>query len=387
MDSDKTFEENDTKFAPSPKASMDDVRASYHALKSDQVLTMFQEAMPDLALIVNKERQLVYANSHLIKFLDIRDIQIPLGQRFGNLIDCIHAKEEPNGCGTSKSCRFCGIVNAILQSQSLNRPIVKEARVTSLANGTITPYELKIKASPLIFHGEEYTIISISDISDKKRLAALENSYMNEVFNTASELNEVVSSINKQELDEKNLSIIETAEKVKNDLMEDLLVKKMFADAEEGVLNVNATMTTSSQIINELQLYFSDHDLLKDKKIFADPFSHCVKFKTDTAILNRALINLLINALEATDANTEVTISAKLKDRFVLFLVHNRQEMAEEVKHQVFQRSFSTKDSNRGLGLYTARLLVTTYLKGGINFKSDKSGTTFIVEVPLSVEF
>jgi PAS domain-containing protein len=372
-----------TKFAPADKVSMDDIRASYHALKNDPVLRMFQEAMPDLAMIVNKERQLVYANSNLIKFLDIEDIQLPLGQRLGNLLKCIHSDEEPSGCGTTDACKFCGVVNAIVQSIMTHKPVIKEARITAINDSEIIPYNLKVKASPLFYQGEEYTIVSISDISDRKRRTILEQSYLNEVLDVASELNQVVSSINKEELQGKNLSIIENAEKVQHELMDDLLTQKMLSEAEEGLLSVEPSKCNTLQIIRDLDEYFIERTVPVSGKLVIDPFSHSINFITDVVKLKRVLINILTNAFEASNPQTEVKFGARLNDRFVRFWVFNRQEMTEEAKHQVFQRAFSTKSESRGLGTYMARLLVTKYLKGNIHFKSNKEGTTFFIEVPL----
>ena len=38
-----------------------------------------------------------------------------LGMRPGELLDCVHAKNDSGGCGTSEFCRVCGAVNAVLQ--------------------------------------------------------------------------------------------------------------------------------------------------------------------------------------------------------------------------------------------------------------------------------
>jgi sensor histidine kinase regulating citrate/malate metabolism len=51
---------------------------------------------------------------------------------------------------------------------------------------------------------------------------------------------------------------------------------------------------------------------------------------------------------------------------------------------QIFQRSFSTKGSNRGLGTYSMKLLGENYLKGAVDFESDEEDrTTFYVKLPL----
>ncbi len=375
-----------TFYASAEKAALTEVKSAYHSLKNNPLLRMFQDAMPDLAMIINSNRQLVYANTNLIRFLEIEDEIVPLGNRLGNLLNCIHSDEEPYGCGTTEACRFCGIVNAILESQHSKQPVVKEARITAKTNDEVISYDLKIKASPLSYEGQDYTILCINDISDRKRRAFLETSYINEVYGVASELKNVVSSINKQELDSDNRSIIETAEKVNYELVNDLLAQKMLNEAEEGTLSVNISLCNTIQLFKELEQYYANQEIAKECKLFIDPFSHSVKFQSDKNIVKRVLVNLMDNAFEAGTSHKIVKAGVRLSDKVVRFWVYNPLELPEEVMHQVFQRSFSTKGDNRGLGTYTARLLTGKYLKGRVYFTSDTCGTTFYVELPLHID-
>jgi sensor histidine kinase regulating citrate/malate metabolism len=49
---------------------------------------------------------------------------------------------------------------------------------------------------------------------------------------------------------------------------------------------------------------------------------------------------------------------------------------------QIFQRSFSTKDRNRGIGTYSVKLVTENYLKGKVSFISNEAeGTIFKVEL------
>jgi len=58
----------------------------------------------------------------------------------------------------------------------------------------------------------------------------------------------------------------------------------------------------------------------------------------------------------------------------------------KKVKLQIFQRSFSTKGSNRGVGTYSIKLFVENYMKGTVWFESNESeGTTFKVDLPQGI--
>ena len=372
-----------TYFASAELTEQPKVESLYHELKKDPLLRMFQEAMPDLAMILNANRQLVYANTNLIKFLDLENLSMPLGSRLGNLLNCIHSKEEPGGCGTTKACRFCGVVNAILQSMKTGKPVVKEARISALDGKEITSYDIKIKASPLIYKEQELTIVCIKDISDHK-LRQIEKTHISDLLNTASELSSMVSSIQKDTLDEQNLKVLETVEKVNNELLSALQLQKILPEAEAGTLQLNYGELLSVSVLYELEEQFKDQEIAKDKKLFIDPLSHHIRFRTDKQILKHILAILLDNAFEASSPGMVVKAGVKLYDKALRFCVQSRPPLTEEARHQIFQRSFSTKGSGRGIGTYTARLLTTKYLKGKMHFNSNEDGTSFYLEVPLS---
>ena len=68
----------------------------------------------------------------------------------------------------------------------------------------------------------------------------------------------------------------------------------------------------------------------------------------------------------------------------MVFEVHNPGVMPVSVQHQIFQRSFSTKEGQgRGVGTYSIRLFTERYLGGQVTFESRApEGTTFTVRVP-----
>jgi sensor histidine kinase regulating citrate/malate metabolism len=90
------------------------------------------------------------------------------------------------------------------------------------------------------------------------------------------------------------------------------------------------------------------------------------------------------NALEACKVGETVTLNCESSYNQVHISVHNPTVMPHHVQLQVFQRSFSTKGSDRGLGTYSMKLLAENYLHGKVQFQSSpESGTKFVVTVPI----
>lgn len=375
-----------TYFASVERSNSGDIESSYHQLKNNDLIIAFQEAMPDLAMILDMNRQLVFANKNLVRYLDIEDGLMPLGERLGNLLSCIHSEEIPNGCGTTKACRFCGIVNAILECQETGKPIVKEARVTTVSETESHSYDLKVKASPLEYAGRKYTIICINDISEKKLNQVYKNGRYNEMYDHAATLNSMVNSINKELLDAEDKSKLESVEKVNQELIFDLYSQKLMTEAEEGKLNKTINVCNSLSILKSVEQHFLYNEVSKGKKLFLDPFTHAVRFKSDENLISRVLISLVTNGMEAVPQDGIVSIGARISDKEVKFWVKTPKGLTEEEKLQIFQRSFSTKGVGRGLGTYLTKLIVTKYLKGTVYFTTLIKENTFFVNIPINAE-
>lgn len=76
------------------------------------------DAIPSLVMVLNPQRQIIFANHHLLEFLGLPDLVSLLGARPGEAIGCVHADEMTGGCGTTEHCSTCGAVKAIISSLS-----------------------------------------------------------------------------------------------------------------------------------------------------------------------------------------------------------------------------------------------------------------------------
>ncbi|MCC6162531.1 MAG: HAMP domain-containing protein [Acidobacteria bacterium] len=106
----------------------------------------------------------------------------------------------------------------------------------------------------------------------------------------------------------------------------------------------------------------------------------------DRALLGRALINIIENALHAMPAGGVVTLHAMRQDEgFVrLALTDTGVGMDDEALARLFEPYFSTKAAGTGLGLSIARRNVEL-MGGGIDVRSAKGvGTTVSLDVPVA---
>jgi len=103
----------------------------------------------------------------------------------------------------------------------------------------------------------------------------------------------------------------------------------------------------------------------------------------DAEQIKRALINLLDNAVEATDAPGHVTVSALRRDgHFAIKVADTGRGIPPEAKEKLFLPYFSTKGRGTGLGLAIVHRIVADH-HGSIRVEDNHPrGTVFTVELP-----
>ena len=102
--------------------------------------------------------------------------------------------------------------------------------------------------------------------------------------------------------------------------------------------------------------------------------------------LVQVFLNLILNAIDATDRGGSVGLSVERVEGGVSVEVRDSGcGIAEKDKSRLFLPYFTTKKHGTGLGLFVTRKLVTDH-GGGVAFESGSSGTVFRVFLPLGEE-
>jgi len=370
-----------TDFAPAERLSIEKINIQAAGISADPLLTKILDAIPDIVLILNHQRQVIYNNRALFEGVDAAEDQA-LGFRPGELLDCIHAFESQGGCGTTKFCSVCGAVQAILASQKgLHEN--RECRVTR-RNGDALDF--RVFASPLDINGERFTIFTITDISHEKRRQALERIFFHDLLNTTSSLvytSHLLKSANPGESSE----LIGRVDFIANTLNDEIQAQRTLNAAEDDELPVMISLVDVGPVLHEIIELHTSSLLAKDRKIVTSPDMAQVAISTDRVLLKRVISNMVKNALEGCRPESTVTVGATLVQDAVQIWVQNPGYMSREVQLQIFQRSFSTKGPGRGLGTYGIKLLTERYLKGKTTFSvSPEKGVTFSITLPLTYD-
>jgi signal transduction histidine kinase len=312
----------------------------------------------------------------------MRTLEPVLGKRLGEVVSCLHSNEEESGCGTSMACKYCGAVNAIIESQLTQQKTVKETSISSVINGQQVSWELNITSVPILLANQVFYVLNLQDISNEKKLKALERIFFHDLLNTASGLNGLLTLLKMGEYPEEAPELISRSEEASQDIIDEINLYRQLRAAEKGDIEVKIENVNSIELLESAIARISSHEVGKNKQILVADHSADIEFQTDKILLQRVIINLLKNALEATPEEGVVAAGIEATGDKIRFLVKNTGVMSHDVQMQIFQRSFSTKDSGRGIGAYSIRLLTESYLKGKVSFISNEDdGTVFKVEL------
>ncbi|WDF68017.1 ATP-binding protein [Sphingobacterium oryzagri] len=107
--------------------------------------------------------------------------------------------------------------------------------------------------------------------------------------------------------------------------------------------------------------------------------------KADINLLEQALINLLLNAIEAVKdvESPYISISGSSRDGFTVVRVQdNGCGMPSEIQEQIFTPFFTTKKSGSGVGLTLSKQIMLLH-KGNLYVESQENkGSAFILQFP-----
>ncbi len=377
-----TLRQYPTEFAPGDRATDDAVRRQVRAILDMALLRQLCDAVTEIVIILNSQRQIVFYNQRLVECLGLSDPDALYGLRPGEALKCRHAFETPGGCGTTEFCRTCGAVNAIISSQFQDAQ-VRECRILQAEDGRALDF--LVRATPLTLGRESYTVFAITDISHEKRRQALERIFFHDLMNTATGLEMFVKLLDGARPEQAQEAKEQLGQAVKL-LMEQIRGQRDLAAAETCELAVQRAEIGSRTLLQNMIGFWQSLSMTETNRLALDASSADITFTSDPILLTRILVNMVKNAVEASGAGEAVTIGCNHAGDAVEFWVHNAACVPPDVQAQIFQRSFSTKGVGRGLGTYSMKLLGERYLSAQVSFTSSpEEGTRFQIRCPLAM--
>lgn len=332
------------------------------------------------AVVLNPQRQILAANPPLLEALSDSDALGCQGSRLGEALGCVHAKEGPDGCGSSRACTRCGALLAMLACQETRQTATGECLISTRRQGRWQAMEYAVRAHPITVADHPLTLLTLQDISSKKRREALERIFIHDLRDSLQGLQGSTMMLQAAGADAP--MVAERILDLTGRLAATVECQARLMSAESGELVPDLRSLSPDRVLDELF-----HGLSADqgaRLVRLPSASGGSLIRTDPEILCRVLSRMALNALEALPLGGQAQIWHERRAGRATFVVQNPGCMPPDVADRVFQRSFSTKAGlGRGLGTYAMKLLGETILGGQVGFTTSwAEGTRFFIELP-----
>lgn len=163
--------------------------------------------------------------------------------------------------------------------------------------------------------------------------------------------------------------------------MDDLLSKFLrFAKSDEFNISDVYINSLIKQVLNLTQFQTKNQSIKVNLELSKLP-----PVKADRAMLQQALMNLVLNAIEAMPGGGTLAISDKTENGNIFVSVKDTGSgISEGIKDKIFDPFFTTKGDGTGLGLSIVYNIINLH-NGDVSFENNVEGTTFNLKIPLNV--
>ena len=143
-------------------------------------LTHTLDSVPDLVMILNRDREIVYANQATSLFAGTTDWRDVTGLQPGELFSCQHALPGPGRCGTTQACQVCGAFRSVIEALG-GQSSSHECRILRLRPGGEVPLNLRVWVSPFDWLGERLVLLFAGDGGSGRRRLELERLFFRDL--------------------------------------------------------------------------------------------------------------------------------------------------------------------------------------------------------------
>lgn len=151
-----------------------------------------------------------------------------------------------------------------------------------------------------------------------------------------------------------------------------------------GKYEMNPELMDLRVVVGELADFFAPQaeaaKIVMRANLPDDPVKCCV----DPRLLKQAMLNLMINGVQAMENGGELIVKlGAARGQGVIEVIDTGKGMSPEQAARVFQVYYSTKAGGSGLGLATTRRIIKAS-GGSIDVESEQgTGTRFVIRLPL----
>lgn len=401
-----------------------------HLVQKAEELQKVFNAVPTILFVIDERRRIRRVNRSGLEAVDREEKEV-LGRRVGEILKCVNYINSPKGCGFGKWCRDCVLFESILRCLRAGQTVLNAEESIVRESIDRSPYYYRINVVPLETRGKRWGVVSLEDITDKKKAEREFVRLHNSITRANVELKRTLENfarsqsqlLESQKLEQIGLLASGFTHNLKTPLAGikgyAQLLKMDYDDLKELDLIVNE-VEVMEEIINNLMLKSrKDHESREEmlnlnnlleiemKFLSADMFfKHSVTKEIDLdknlppvlgvySHFSQIIMNIIQNSLDAMHnaERKKMTIRTRYDEQYIYLEISDTGcGIPDEYQDKIFNFFFTTKPTTKeregdepigtGLGLSSANYFIRQY--GGkidVNSKLGE-GTTATVKVP-----
>ena len=366
-----------TYFAPPERATATELAAEIDIVSHNPLVDGLMYVANGLFAVLNEHRQLLVLNESFLRLMGIEDASAVLGLRLGEFVHCVHACEMPDGCGTSRYCATCGAVISMMAALETEQPQEGICSVTVEKDSKEVDLFFQVRCCPITIQGNKLILVFLHDISIQQQQANLESTFFHDINNLMTGL------LGKSDLfrssgvwDAERFAEIQ---KLIQRTVQEFSMQQALSRSMSHTYQPLYCMVSVNSLLDDLAATFDGHPLALAINVNIAKPEESTSLMTDPAIVERILVNMVTNALEATEPGGEIRVFTETGGNSVAFCVWNRKHIPEEHALRIFKRNFTTKTGlGHGLGTYSMKFFGEKVLGGIVEFTTSESeGTLF----------
>ncbi len=145
-------------------------RAEAALSRSQAELQAIYAHAPVMMCVIDEERRILYVNPAMTEFTETSEEHLQGGRACG-IFGCIHALDDPGGCGFGIDCQTCALKLALLDTLRNGRGHHNVEYRTTLVNGE-RMREVTLLGSTALFWsaGHKFLLLCLHDITDRRMM-------------------------------------------------------------------------------------------------------------------------------------------------------------------------------------------------------------------------
>ncbi|HBM15351.1 MAG TPA: hypothetical protein DD381_03260 [Lentisphaeria bacterium] len=368
-----------TSFASPESSEMKEIQEESKLFSDNSLFESFSDSTPCVFIILNENRQIVFTNNRMVELLGVKNKECLIGKMFGEALNCAYSDANEAGCGTSEFCSKCGALKTIMAAMN----VVSNVGECSILTKNNVVINLRVWTTSFNIEDKKFVAFSALEIGSEKMERTLQRTFLHDIANITagiSSLTELLLRLGNTHL---RFEYTKTLQEATKKLIVEIQAQSELNKILHGVFNLSVSEFSSVILLKNIIATHKILEIARDKPIVIASSAANINMTTDQNLLLRVIGNMTKNALEASNAGEEVKLNCIEYLDSVIFSVSNKKHMPKEVQLQIFKRSFSTKNADRGFGSYIMKAIGENFLKGSVYFESDgTNGTTFYIKIP-----